>query len=88
MCSSAGDTATNQGNRDMSKFNIGTTYTTRSIADHDTVITAKVLKRTAKFVTVKTQFDAAKRCGIVIIDGVETIKPWGSYSMAPTIRAA
>jgi hypothetical protein len=57
-------------------------------ADHDTVITAKVLKRTAKFVTVKTQFDAAKRCGIVIIDGVETIKPWGSYSMAPTIRAA
>ena len=72
----------------MSKFNIGITYTTRSIADHDTVITAKVLKRTAKFVTVKTQFDASKRCGIIIIDGVETIKPWGSYSMAPTIRAA
>jgi hypothetical protein len=70
------------------KFKIGTTYTTRSICDHNTIVTAEVLKRSAKFVTVKTQMEDSKRCGILVIDGVETIKPWGSFSMCPIIRAA
>lgn len=73
---------------DLNTFSVGNTYTTRSICDHDTIITAEVLSRSAKFVTVKTQMDSAKRCGIRVIDGVETIRPWGSYSMCPIIRAA
>jgi hypothetical protein len=70
------------------KFEIGNTYTTRSACDHNTIVTAEVLKRSAKFVTVKTQMEDSKRCGILVIDGVETIKPWGSFSMCPIIRAA
>lgn len=66
------------------KFQTGKTYSTRSICDHDCVISITVKKRTAK--TIKT--DEGKTLRIKLWNGVETVKPWGSYSMAPIIRAA
>lgn len=67
----------------MKQFEAGKTYTIRSICDHDCVISVTIEKRTAKTVTVK-----GKTFRIAEYDGAEYIKPWGSYSMAPMIRAA
>ena len=67
----------------MMKFEAGKTYTTRSICDHDCIISVTIEKRTAKTVTTSEQ----KTFRVAEYDGAEFIKPWGSYSMAPIIRA-
>lgn len=64
-------------------FEIGKSYWTRSVCDSDTIITITVTKRSAKFLTTSE----GKRLGISTWDGVERVKPWGSYSMAPSISA-
>lgn len=65
------------------KFETGNTYSTRSPCDHDTVISISVLSRTTK--TIKTA--CGKTLRVAEYDGHETVKPWGSYSMAPIITA-
>lgn len=65
-------------------FEAGKTYWTRSVCDSECVITITVAKRTAKFLTTTE----GKRLGISSWDGVEHVKPWGTYSMSPTISAA
>lgn len=66
-------------------FKIGQTYQTRSVCDHDCIISITVAKRTAKFLTTTD----GKRLGIKIcpFDDVELVMPWGRYSMAPSISA-
>lgn len=66
----------------MMKFEAGKTYSTRSICDHDCVISVTIEKRTAKTVTT-----GDRTFRVAEYDGAEFIKPWGSYSMAPIIRA-
>ena len=68
------------------QFQVGRTYQTRSICDHDCIITATIVRRTAKRVTVQLR-DRVKVLGIGTYDGVEFIRPWGNYSMSPIIRA-
>lgn len=68
------------------QFQIGRTYSTRSICDHDTVYSFTILSRTAKQVTVEVHGKIVKR-GLSIVDGVEQFKPFGSYSMCAIIRA-
>lgn len=65
------------------KFEVGQTYQTRSIGDADCIIAATIAKRTAKTVTTT----AGKTYRVSEYDGAECIKPWGSYSMAPILRA-
>lgn len=65
------------------KFEAGNTYSTRSICNHDTVISITVISRTPK--TIKTA--CGKTLRVAEYDGYETVKPLGSYSMAPIIRA-
>jgi len=65
------------------KFEDGKTYSTRCITNHDTVISITVLSRTAK--TIKTT--CGKTLRVSEYEGRETVKPWGTYSMAPTISA-
>lgn len=67
----------------MKQFEAGKTYTTRSICGHDCIISVTITKRTAKTVTAN-----GKTFRVGEYDGAEFIKPWGSYSMAPMIRAA
>jgi len=67
----------------MTKFEAGRTYWTRSVVDHDHVIRVTVAKRTAKTITTT----AGKTLRVSVYDGVEQVKPWGSYSMAPIVRA-
>lgn len=67
----------------MIAFETGKTYQTRSPGDADCIIRVTVARRTAKTVTS----DCGKRYGITTWNGVETIRPWGRYSMAPTMGA-
>lgn len=67
----------------MNTFQTGTTYQTRSICDADMIIKVTVAQRTAK--TIKTAEGKTLRIGVY--DNCEFVKPWGSYSMAPIVRA-
>lgn len=67
----------------MAQFEAGKTYTTRSICDHDCIIRVAVAARTAKTITT----EKGKTLRIRLIDGIESVKPWGSYSMAPIVTA-
>jgi len=68
----------------MTTFTAGHTYTTRSIGDANCIITVRVADRTAK--TILTT--EGKKLRISSYDGVEFVRPWGNYSMAPIVRAA
>lgn len=71
----------------MAQFEPGQTYSTRSICDHSCIIDMEVIKRTRCTVTANVRSRGEKTMRIAVHDGVETVKPWGSYSMAPTISA-
>lgn len=60
-------------------FQIGQTYSTRSIADYDTIHTFKIIARTTKTVTVNVHGKVVKR-GLTTYEGVEQFKPFGTYS--------
>ena len=73
----------------MDRFEAGRTYTTRSIGDHDCIITARIVKRTDKTVTAEVDGKVKNFRIKVWFDGTcEFFSPWGSYSMAPCMRAA
>lgn len=59
----------------------GSAYWCRSIGDADCIITLKVLARTAE--TAR----GVKTFRVSVYNGVEQVKPWGSYSMAPILGA-
>lgn len=70
----------------MKTFQVGKTYTTRSICDHDCIISVPVVSRTAKTIVTNVRGES-KTLRIAVRDGVEFVKPWGSYSMAPIVDA-
>jgi hypothetical protein len=70
----------------MTQFQVGKTYSTRSICDYDCIFSFTILARTAKSVTVDVNGKTVRR-GISIYDGIEEFKPYGSYSMCAIIRA-
>jgi hypothetical protein len=65
------------------KFELGKTYKTRSICDHNCIISATIVKRTKKTVTLQD----GKTFRISEYRGIEQFRPWGSYSMAPILSA-
>jgi hypothetical protein len=67
----------------MTKFETGKTYYTRSVADYDTIVRVTVAKRTDKTIVTTGE----ERLRINVWNGVEQVKPWGSYSMAPIVGA-
>lgn len=70
------------------KFEVGKTYTCRSICDHDCVFSFVVVKRTEATVTIAPRYGATVHRKVRICDGVEAIDPMGRYSMSPVLRAA
>lgn len=74
----------------MKKFEIGKTYSMRSICDHECVWTYTVIKRTAQTVTI-TDGNEIKRFRInkqtSEYRNAETIYPLGRYSMCPSLSA-
>jgi len=70
----------------MNTFQAGRTYFTRSICDSEHIITVQVLSRTAKTIKAKTA-RGVQTFRISEYAGVEQVKPWGAYSMAPIVGA-
>lgn len=70
----------------MRKFFINQELSARSICDHECIYTGRILRRTAKTVTVKTD-EGVKRCKIHLQYENEYIYPFGRYSMAATFYA-
>jgi hypothetical protein len=70
----------------MKNFEVGKTYATRSICDHDCIFRFTILGRTAKTVTVNVHGKVVRR-GLSIWEGVEQFKPFGNYSMAVIVGA-
>lgn len=74
----------------MKQFEIGKTYSMRSVGDHDCVWSYKVTARTAKTVTLN---DGDKVIKCRIISGLsecrraESVYPLGKYSMSPILSA-
>jgi hypothetical protein len=68
------------------QFQVGNTYQTRSICDHDCIFSFTILSRTAKSVRVTVHGKVVRR-GLSIWNGVEQFKPFGTYSMCAIISA-
>lgn len=68
-------------------FEINKTYSCCSICDSNCTWTFKVLKRTAKFLTLEDQDGKVFRKKVTVFDGDEQCNPLGNYSMAPILRA-
>ena len=66
----------------MITFEIGSTYSTRSIVDADSFFKLTVEKRTRQTLTDKT----GRLYRIKVVDGVEEVS-MGRYSMAPSFKA-
>ena len=70
------------------KFEANTKYFYSFICDSNSYVEIKVLKRTAKTVTIEDKYDGVSRRKISVDDeGVEFISPTGTYSMSPICRA-
>ena len=74
----------------MIKFEVGKTYTHGWIGDSDLETTWEVIKRTAQTITIK-HCKEIKTCRIIKDlsnwEGAECVRPYGTYSMCPTLRA-
>lgn len=68
------------------KFETGKTYATRSICDHNAIITVRVTRRTEKTIYAETM-KGTKALRVSLSNGVEQVSPWGRYSMAPLVTA-
>lgn len=76
---------TNTTHTDTPRFEVGKTYSTRSICDRNCIFSITVAKRTAKTITT----DEGKILRIsTAYNGIEAVAPFGRYSMSPTIFAA
>lgn len=74
----------------MKTFEIGKSYTMRSIGDHDCIWTYTVIKRTSKTITISDGKET-KTCRVNAqtseIRNAESIYPLGRYSMSPILSA-
>jgi hypothetical protein len=68
------------------QFDIGQTYTARSVCDHDCIFAFKVTERRGQMITLVARTGTYRR-KVFISDGAEAVFPLGRYSMAPMLRA-
>lgn len=70
--------------QEIVKFEVGKTYATPSIGDHNCIYSIKIISRTEK--TAQIVGFREKRCKIYVYNGEECIKP-ERYSFAPVFGA-
>lgn len=69
------------------KFEVGKTYSTRSICDYDCIFSITILSRTDKSIRFE-RHGKIKTCRVSTYDdGIEMVKAFGSYSMCPIFTA-
>ena len=69
------------------QFQVGKTYSTRSICDYECNFSFEILLRTAKSVIVTVEGRTVRR-GLTIYEGVERFRPFDSYSTMAAIIGA
>ena len=81
------------------EFRVGRTYQTRSVGDHDCIVTVTITARTRCYVQVESgarfrvrliehnYIESATGLPDKCSNFTEHINPWGRYSMAPVIGA-
>lgn len=79
--------ATKQAVETVAKFEVGKTYTCRSICDYDCIFSYKIIARTAKRLTIEKADGSIVKRGVTIYRDAESCAPDGRYSMCPTISA-
>ncbi len=70
----------------IKQFEPGKTYGTRSVCDYNCIISITVISRTPKTIVASVDGEI-KKFRPSIYRGVESVNPWGSFSMAPIVRA-
>ena len=70
----------------IKKFKTNQHYATSSVCDHNCIFKFKVVRRTAKTIWVDGMYGVQSR-RVYVYDGAESIKPFGTYSMAPILTA-
>lgn len=69
-------------------FEVGRTYRTRSLCDHNCYFRVEVLSRTAKRMSARVDDREVRTLGIRLSpDGIEQVRPHGTFSMCPVIQA-
>lgn len=74
----------------MRKFEVGKSYSMRSVCDHECVWTYVVTARTAATVTLsdgKRTLSCRINRQLSEYRGAESVRPLGSYSLAPILSA-
>lgn len=71
----------------MAEFEVGKTYATHSVCDHDCIFSYTIVKRTEKTITIRNKFGKVKRCKLHNNGQAEYIFPEGIYSMCPVLEA-
>jgi hypothetical protein len=69
------------------QFQVGRTYSERSLCDYDCIHSFTILARTAKTITTKVHGNIVRRRVGTDENGVEHFLPYGSYSMCTNISA-
>lgn len=75
-----------ESDKHVTTFQVGRTYSARSVCDHNCIWSFEVTKRTAKFITLDHDGETM-RVGVRAHDGEEWASPFGTFSMCPVIRA-
>lgn len=74
----------------MKKFEVGRSYSMKSVCDHDCIWTYTVTARTAQTITI-TDGKNVQKCRIdkkiSEYRNTETVYPLGKYSMCPSLTA-
>lgn len=77
-------------NATISKFQVGKSYSCRSLCDHNCIFTFEVVARTPQFVTIKAPIvrggQAARK--VRVLGTAEQLDPLGRYSMSPVLSAS
>jgi len=75
----------------MRKFEAGKRYEMNSICDHNCIWAYTVKTRTISTITLVDESGKEIKCriikGLSEMDNRECVKPLGTYSMSPTLRA-
>jgi hypothetical protein len=69
------------------QFQVGRTYSIRSICDYECVYSFTILSRTAKTISVSVRGAIVRRKVGIDEKGIEYFMPYGSYSLAPCVGA-
>lgn len=71
------------------QFEVGKTYSCRSICDSECIFKITVLARTAKTITiVRSGKVKVERRGVSVYEDSEVCYAYGKYSMCPVFRAS